>query len=129
MHRFALPLIVGDDVITDTPVLGFVINDMFIHDLFLSECGRFPVHPVEAYGVSKEDATQLLTLNRLVEDATQAAINAGCRAVQEALGIATGDVAGAHFSGADTVRPFAQAMCEYLRTEYLMNATSAATPS
>lgn len=118
MHQFALPLETGDDAITGLPVFGFSINDMFITDPFLSECGRFKVNPTEVYGLSQDDANHLVALNKLVDTATQDALNAGCLAVQQALGIETGDVAGVHFSGPAEIRPVAQAMVDYIQTEY-----------
>jgi len=79
------------------------------------------VDPTEAYGVSREDADQLVALNKLVNTATQEALNAGCLAIQQALGIATGDVAGVYFSGSNEVRPVAQALVDYLMTEYRLS--------
>lgn len=121
MHQFALPLETGDDAVTHLPVFGFSINDMFITNPFLSECGRFQVDPTETYGLSCEDADQLIVLNKLVDTATQDALNAGCLAIQRALGIATGDVAGAYFSGSNEVRPVAQALVDYLMAEYRLS--------
>lgn len=120
MHQFALPLETGIDAVTNLPVLGFSLNGMFITNPFVSECGRFEVDPVETYGLSRSDADQLVAFNKLVDTATQDALNAGCLAIQQALGIETGDVAGVHFSGPDEVRPVAQAMVDYLLTEYRM---------
>lgn len=113
MHKFALPLETGEDPKTNLPVFGFSINGMFIHDPFFSQCGRFEVNPTETYGLSLEDANRLVALNKLVDTATQAALDAGCLAVQQALDIATGDVAGMHFSGPDQVGQVAWAMVHY----------------
>lgn len=121
MHKFALPLEKGEAVVTDLPVLGFSINDMFISNPFLSECGRFDVDPVETYGLSLQDATELVRLNTLIAEATQAALDAGCLAIQTALDIETGDLASLHFSGSERVRPVAQAMTDYLLSEYTLS--------
>lgn len=118
MRQFEFNLQAGEDASTGLPALGFEHGDMFIHDPFLSECGRFAVDPVEAYQVSLEDAQELVRLNKLIDSATQAALNAGCLAIQVALCIPTGDVAGAHFSASEQVRPIAQAMVNYLLAEY-----------
>lgn len=118
MRQFEFNLQAGEDASTGLPVLGFEHDDMFIYDPFLSECGRFAVDPVETYQVSLEDAQELARLNKLIDSATQAALNAGCLAIQTALHIPTGDVAGAHFSSSDQVRPVAQAMVSYLLAEY-----------
>lgn len=118
MHRFALPLVKGDDPLTGMPAFGFEINGMFIYDPTVSDCGRFQVDPTEAYGLSAQDAKQLSMLNKLVADAADAAINAGCLHIQQQLGIATGDVAGQHFSGASSVAPIAQELMDYIEAEY-----------
>lgn len=121
MHRFAHFPAIGENVATGLPVFGFIINDMFIHEPDASECGRFKVDPLKAYGISEADARQLAMFNALVDTATQAALNAGCREVQDAFGVLAGDLAGMHFSGTDAVRPIAQSMCEYIQAEYQSN--------
>lgn len=118
MRQFEFNLQAGEDASTGLPALGFEHDDMFIHDPFLSECGRFAVDPVETYQISLEDAQELARLNKLIDSATQAALDAGCLALQVALCIPTGDVAGVHFSFSDQVRPVAQAMVNYLLAEY-----------
>lgn len=122
MHRFSNPVSIGEDAATSLPVLGFVLNEMFIHDPAFSECGRFEVDALATYGVPAADVRQLKQLNDLVDAATQAALNAGCREVQDALGVTAGDLAGVHFSGSAAVQPVAKAMCEYILAEYLANA-------
>lgn len=117
MYNFEKPIKLGADPRTDLPVFGFAINHMFIHDPYISECGRFDVDPQQVYGISKEDAQNLKNLNQLVEDATQAALNAGCMAIQTAMGVMSGDVAGVHFSGPEQTAPVALAMAEYMLSE------------
>ena len=63
MHQFKRPLTQGEDTSTGLPALGFEVKDMLIHDPFLSECGRFTVDPVAAYGISVEDAQALKQQN------------------------------------------------------------------
>ena len=119
MHKFSAPLALGEDANTQHAVLGFVFEKegVFIHDPTLSSCGRFTVDPAEQYGISAIDAQELATLNTLLEDATQAAINAGCLAIQEKLGITSGDTAGASFSGGEKAAAISKALGEYLLLE------------
>lgn len=117
MHQFALPLEKGDDVSSGLPVLGFTVNDVFIHNPLLSECGRFEVDPLQTYGISVADANALNELNALVERAAEDAINTGCLAIQKALEIASGDVAGVHFSGNEARYGVARAMRDYIASE------------
>lgn len=121
MHTFALPLEKGEDPMTGLPAFGFTINGMLITAPFRSECCQFEVDPTEAYGLSEKDAVELENLNQVLTDATTDALNAGCLAIQTALGIATGDVAAVHFSGSAQTKPIAQALMDYILTEYNMN--------
>lgn len=73
MHKFPHPLQAGDDAGTGKPVFGFNLNGMFITDPSLSECGRFSVNPLEAYGLSAKDVAELERLNKALESATMAA--------------------------------------------------------
>lgn len=117
MHQFKQSLTKGQDASTGLPVLGFEVKAMFIHDIFLSECGRFTVDPVATYGVSLEDAQALKQLNQGLLDATDDAINAGCSSLQTLLGVTDGGIAGVCFSGDAQRAPIAQALAEYLLTE------------
>lgn len=117
MHQFQLPLHQGDILSTGLPVFGFMVDGMFIHDPRRSDCGRFEVDPLDAYGISKEDAEQLAALNKMLDDATQAALNEGCYRVQTHLGIEAGDFAGVYFSGSQHVRSIAQALANYIFRE------------
>lgn len=56
------------------PVFALTINDMAIHDAFQSECGRFPVDPTEAYGLTMDEALQLRELNAELTDCVRHAI-------------------------------------------------------
>lgn len=118
MHHFNLDLVLGQDPNTDMPVFGFERNSFFIFDPMSSECSRFIVDPTENYGISKEDAAELARLNKLIETATQVALNAGCLSIQDAVGISHGDFAGIHFSGNENAKPIADALAKYLFAEY-----------
>ena len=50
------------------------------------------------------------------DELINAALDAACRTIQEALGVETGDVAGLHFSG-DAGERFRELMRDYIRTE------------
>lgn len=117
MHRFQTPLRQGEDPTTRMPVFGFNIRDMFVFNPYESTCGRFEVDPVETYGISKDEADQLVALNKMLEDATQAAVTEGCFIAQKFLGIDDGGFAGAHFSGAENMRPVADTLIHYIARE------------
>lgn len=50
----------------ETAVIGFEFQDMWITDPFISECGRFGVHP-EYYGLETIDAIRLYSHNLPLE--------------------------------------------------------------
>ena len=77
---------------------------------------------MKTYGISIEDAQALNALNALIEQAADAAINAGCLALQTELGISSGDVAGVHFSGSEARYGVACAMRDYIASEHWMAA-------
>jgi hypothetical protein len=97
-------------------------EDMCITNPFISSCGRFDVDPVEEYQIPLEAAKLMLSINRkrlqeiepvkaaivdmsavdidlLIEDAAQAAINAGCLLIQQRIKQTDGGIAGIAFSG------------------------------
>jgi len=47
----------------DEPVWAYVVNDMEIYAPTVSECGRFAVDPMEAYGLTPDDVEYLATIN------------------------------------------------------------------
>lgn len=124
MHKFSITLEKGENPLTDLPVLGTSVKDMFIFDPFISECGRFEVDPVTTYGISHADAKALRELNELIEEAAEAAINAGCRKIQEALCIETGDVAGVFFSSPAAVAPILGQFVDYVLAEQGLNSAA-----
>jgi uncharacterized protein YunC (DUF1805 family) len=117
MHQFQLPLHQGDNLSTGLPVFGFMVDGMFIHEPTLSDCGRFDVDPLKTYGICAQDVQQLAALNKMLHDATQAALNEGCYRAQNFLGIEAGDFAGVYFSGSEHVRPIAEALADYIFRE------------
>ncbi|POR07987.1 hypothetical protein [Diaphorobacter sp. LR2014-1] len=101
----------------DAPKFALVIDDMQITDPTLSACGRFTVDPQEVYGLSPAQVDGLQSINKLLEDAVQDAINAGCFRIQNALGIATGDTAGVHFAFGPALNAITQIFGEYMLFE------------
>jgi len=53
----------------------------------------------------------------LIDKATQAALDAGCAAIQQHLGVKHGDFASLHFSGEDSYKPIADTLAGYLWAE------------
>jgi hypothetical protein len=46
-----------------SPVYAYEIGDMVIYNPNMSECGRFAVDPLIAYGITQEQVTALHSLN------------------------------------------------------------------
>lgn len=122
MHRFAHQLTLGEDPTDDSPMLGFMINGEFVFRPFFKFDPQTKtwasVNPAKTYGIPLEDAEELAKLNRLVETAAEVALGAGCKAIKDAINSATNDLAYVMFSGAAAMRPFRQAMCEYICGEH-----------
>ena len=49
------------------PIKAIVINDFEITNPFISECGRFDVNPIEYYGLTQEQVSQLTIANNILE--------------------------------------------------------------
>jgi hypothetical protein len=116
--KFTRPLERGVNPHTGLPVFGFSIHDVFVFDPFVSECGRFSADPTEVYGLSKAEAEQLVALNKALDIATETALNEGCRILQDALGVASGDAAGMFFSGPENVETIASQLADYVEYEF-----------
>ena len=116
MHKFKVPLTLADDA-ENQPVFGFERDGVFITDPFVSDCGRFHADPVKAYEISLDDATALVALNEALGSAVEAAVSAGCKVLQEKMGVASGDTAGAHFSNRDNYIGIAESLAKYLEVE------------
>lgn len=96
--------------------LGFVHRGCFIVDPLVSECSRFQVEPSE-YDLTREEADFICGFNRSLDEATDAAINAGCLGMQSFLGVTSGDFAGSHFSGEAQRSNIRRALAEYALEE------------
>jgi hypothetical protein len=127
MFKFSIPIEQGEDPNTDLAAFGFVHDHVFVVHPFVSACSRFAVDPTKHYGISRADADELVRLNKLLDTATQAALNAGCKAVQDEMGITSGDAAGVFFSGDENVRAFSKGMADYIQFE-LVQAGAEVTP-
>lgn len=103
---------------------GLSINDFFIVDPTRSECGRSEVEPSE-YGLTQDEADFLADLNALIEQATAAALNAGCLTVQNTVGVDSGDLAGIFFSAAADKEAIANKFAQYILAELRERAAAA----
>ncbi|MBC8738506.1 hypothetical protein F6X40_17165 [Paraburkholderia sp. UCT31] len=97
-------------------VFGFHHDGFYIFDPFLDTDGMTPADPMQ-YGISLDEAAFLAKLNGALEDATEAALNAGCLRIQDALGVKHGDYAGIHFSGGVAKQQIRQTLGEYFKAE------------
>ncbi|AQH05744.1 hypothetical protein A9R05_42775 (plasmid) [Burkholderia sp. KK1] len=77
-----------------------------------------------AYSLTQEEVDFVVDLNALIEEATQAALNAGCLTVQEAVGVDSGDLAGVFFSGSVNKEAIAHKFAEYILAELTEKATA-----
>lgn len=116
MHKFTVDLKLSTDT-ENQPVFGFSSKDIFISDPFVSDCGRFEAHPTDTYGISLKDARALVRLNKALATAIEAAVNAGCKVLQDEMGIESGDVAGIHFSNTDNRIGIAESLGKYFAAE------------
>ena len=114
-----LGVFVGSIPGEDTPVFCFSYAGMEIYDISLSECGRFEVEPSN-YGLSEQDAEHLRYLGALLDEATNNALNAGCKSIQDALGETDGGYASLYFSDSKTVIGLRQTLAEYLLAQLRM---------
>jgi uncharacterized protein YunC (DUF1805 family) len=112
----------GQDASTGMPVLGVLdeSSGVLIHEPSLSPCGRFEVNPETEYGITPEVAQEIQRINKMIDDAADAAIKAACFELQTKLGISSGDVAGQAFSENTLKIAIAGAMLSYMRTEARM---------
>lgn len=78
--------------------------------------------PLEARErLQPSDRFNLALINAALEEATEDALNAGCLALQNAMGVKEGDVASIHFSGTDSVSPIQGALTSYAQLELFMS--------
>jgi len=120
MFKFSHSLMASVDE-NDIPTIAFCVNEtcMGIHDPSMSECGRFEVDPLKAYGLTQEDIAEFEKLKKLIDQATEDALNSGCYALQKGLGIETGDMAGIYFSDAMKYSNIKRDLIDYVVFEYL----------
>ena len=116
MHKFSLPLSSNLNMSSGEVRVGIAFPRRGgLQDFY---DGTTPGQ--EDRGISQVDAEQLVKLNKLITEATEAALNAGCLVIQEALGVTSGDVAGIHFSGKRETAWIAHALANYLISEHNM---------
>jgi hypothetical protein len=101
---------------TNQPVIAISAKGHSITDSTVDESQINAVSP-DYYGLSEEQVAFHRKLNRALDDAAEAAVNAGAGAIQEALGIRTGDVASHHFFGVEAYAPFRTALGKYIIAE------------
>jgi hypothetical protein len=92
-------------------------SGVVIEDWNVESSGRFAVDPAEAYGLSADDLKALKGLNSAVDAAVEDAINAMAQSIQEHLLITTGDLAGNHFAGLQSLRKIKKAAIRYALAE------------
>lgn len=99
---FPFALVETSDV-EGKPMAGFVHQGIVIHDPSVTECGRFAAKS-DLYGMTDAQVLALVRLNAQIEEAAEAAINAGTSVIQKHLDITTSDQAGAFFVGDNKVQ-------------------------
>lgn len=122
MFTFPFALDRGEDPVNGMPVLGFRHRDQFIFDPFRSADLTSGVDPAHAYGLSREQADQLVRLNALLLRATRAALAAGSAVIQQELGLPEGSAAAVDFTGERTTRPVVQTLADYVLREVASGA-------
>lgn len=100
----------------DKWVLGVAINGTLIHDLRMSECGRFSVDP-QTHGFSSDQANQLAMINAALEKAIDDGLNAACLSIQNFAGVEHGDMAAHFFSDSDMVKRLGEPIAKYMAFE------------
>lgn len=103
-------------------VFGVSAKGRTITQVTVDESRSRPVEPAY-YGLTQGQVDYFALLNKTLDDATQAALDAGCVAIQEALGIETGDVAGNYFSAIEQREALRAAFARYLILEIDMDTT------
>lgn len=93
------------------------IEGVVMPDVRSSDCGRFRVDPLAEYQLSPEQVQFFDDLQGLLDSAVEDAINAGCLAIQQRLGVDSGDLAGVIFSGEDAKNDFRRVFGQYILAE------------
>lgn len=93
LYQFPIPLQIGEDPSDGTVVLGFIHDDTFIFDPFMSSCSRFEVDPKEAYGIPVQAAEGLSAMNRhlyaAADEVSKHVVSRAHLAVQMGVGLST----------------------------------------
>jgi hypothetical protein len=99
-------------------------NVRMLHDLLprirISEVRgdvRFVVDQAESELTAEEDGF-IKTMNQNLADASELALHAGCKSIQDAIGQTDGGVAGIFFSGGEQREAIDRALAEYMLCEY-----------
>jgi hypothetical protein len=114
MVPFSLPVRVHKPFGEDLPRLGCNCNGNFVWNPYKGVTGD----PETDYGIKDAEAKQLQELNRAIDQATEAAIDAGCLVIQTAMGIKDGGFASVHFSNRKDASEIAFIFADYLLAEY-----------
>jgi hypothetical protein len=117
LFNFPFVLDRGEDPVSGMPVLGFQHREQFIFDPYRSADLTFRVDPAQAYGLSREQADQLVQLNALLVRATRAALQAGSAVIQQELGLPASSTAEVQLTGEKTTRPVVQTLADYVLRE------------
>lgn len=97
------------------PKAGFVAKGFKVFNPRVSEDGQQKVSP-DYYGLTTEQVVAIDALNKKIEAASQGAMDAGARAIQDHLGVTTGDLAGVFFSGENSLQ-IERVLLRYALTE------------
>lgn len=97
-------------------VFGIAAKGHEILDPSMDEGLTSSVEP-SYYDLTAEQVAFFNKLNQVLDDASEAAQNAGCLAIHRALGAATGEVVGTPFSRDHECAPIRGALARHLLTE------------
>lgn len=97
--------------------LGVQYEGRFIVEPFMSACRSFKVSP-DIYGLSESEAAFIQRFNESLKLATEAAIEAGAKAMRAALDVSGGEFTEAYFSGAFERNKIRHALAVYALEEY-----------
>lgn len=104
LYQFPVPLQIGEDPSDGAVVLGFIYEDTFVFDPFMSSCSRFEVNPTETYGLPTQAAEGLSAMNRHLYSATDEvskhAVSRAHMAIQMGLGLPAGPARWPHVEDA-----------------------------
>lgn len=117
MLTFPYPLNRGEDPVTGLPVLGFEYRGHFIFEPYRSHDLTRDVDPLQAYELPHAHADRLVKLNKLLVQATRAALDAGCAVIQQELGLSLGPIPELQFGQDARTRPVVQTLADFVLRE------------